>query len=94
MNAHVRPIVADLARPGRMGIGTLLAPADPMVIVNGVCYRLDASMAVSRRTRSSESTGPRSLTFAMASALASSTPSPALTSRALPLRLLAPSPGS
>ncbi len=31
-----------------MGIGTLLAPADPMVIVNGVCYRLDASMAVSR----------------------------------------------
>jgi alpha-acetolactate decarboxylase len=44
---RVRPIVADLVRPGRIGLGTLLAPADPMVIVDGLCYRLDPSMAVS-----------------------------------------------
>jgi alpha-acetolactate decarboxylase len=44
---QMRPIVADLVRPGRIGLGTLLAPADPMVIVDGVCYRLDPSMAVS-----------------------------------------------
>jgi alpha-acetolactate decarboxylase len=30
-----------------MGLGTLLAPSDPLVIVDGSCYRLDATMAVS-----------------------------------------------
>jgi Alpha-acetolactate decarboxylase len=45
---HTRPIVADLVGPGRMGLGTLLAPADPMVIMDGLCYRLDAGMSVCR----------------------------------------------
>jgi alpha-acetolactate decarboxylase len=45
---HTRPIVADLVGSGRMGLGTLLAPADPMVIIDGVCYRLDAGMSVRR----------------------------------------------
>jgi alpha-acetolactate decarboxylase len=31
-----------------MGVGTLQAPADPMVIIDGVCYRLDAGMSVCR----------------------------------------------
>jgi alpha-acetolactate decarboxylase len=39
-----RSVVADLLGPGRMGLGTLLAPADPMVIVDGLCYGLDADM--------------------------------------------------
>jgi alpha-acetolactate decarboxylase len=43
---RTRPIVADLVGSGRMGLGTLLAPADPMVITDGLCYRLDASMSV------------------------------------------------
>jgi len=43
-----RPIVADLVGPERMGLGTLLAPADPMVIVDGLCYRLDAGMSARR----------------------------------------------
>jgi alpha-acetolactate decarboxylase len=43
-----RPIVADLVGPGRMGLGTLLASADPMVIVDGLCYRLDAGMSACR----------------------------------------------
>jgi alpha-acetolactate decarboxylase len=43
---HARPIVADLVGSGRMGVGTLVAPADPMVITDGLCYRLDASMSV------------------------------------------------
>jgi alpha-acetolactate decarboxylase len=42
---HTRPIVADLVGSGRLGLGTLLAPADPMVITDGVCYRLDAGMS-------------------------------------------------
>jgi alpha-acetolactate decarboxylase len=45
---HTRPIVADLVGPERMGLGTLLAPAHPMVIVNGLCYRLDAGMSACR----------------------------------------------
>jgi alpha-acetolactate decarboxylase len=45
---HTRPIVADLVGSGRLGLGTLLAPMDPMVITDGSCYRLDASMAVCR----------------------------------------------
>jgi alpha-acetolactate decarboxylase len=45
---HTRPIVADLVGPGRMGLGTLLAPADPMVIIDGLCYRLDAGMLACR----------------------------------------------
>jgi hypothetical protein len=45
---HTRPIVADLIGSGRMGLGTLLAPADPMVITDGLCYRLDTSMSVCR----------------------------------------------
>jgi alpha-acetolactate decarboxylase len=45
---HQRPIVADLIDSGRMGLGTLLAPADPMVIIDGLCYRLDAGFSVSR----------------------------------------------
>jgi alpha-acetolactate decarboxylase len=44
----VRPIVADLVGCGRMGLGTLVAPADPMVILDGRAYRLDAGMAVCR----------------------------------------------
>jgi hypothetical protein len=32
---RLRPIVADLVGPGRMGLGTLLAPADPMAIMDG-----------------------------------------------------------
>jgi len=43
---HARPIVADLVGPGRMGLGTLLATGDPMVVVDGICYRLDAGMCV------------------------------------------------
>jgi alpha-acetolactate decarboxylase len=43
---HTRPIVADLVGSGRMGLGALLAPADPMVIIDGLCYRLDPSMSV------------------------------------------------
>jgi alpha-acetolactate decarboxylase len=45
---HLRPIVADLVGPGRMGLGTLLAPADPTVIIDGLCYRLDAGMSAYR----------------------------------------------
>ena len=45
---HLRPIVADLVGSGRMGLGTLLAPADPMVIIDGLCYRLDAGMSAYR----------------------------------------------
>jgi alpha-acetolactate decarboxylase len=45
---HTRPIVANLTGSGRMGLGTLLAPADPMVIIDGLCYRLDAGMSVCR----------------------------------------------
>jgi alpha-acetolactate decarboxylase len=45
---HLRPIVADLVGSGRMGLGTLLAPADPMVIIDGFCYRSDAGMSVCR----------------------------------------------
>ncbi len=43
-----RPIVADLVGSRRMGVGTLLSPADPMVITDGLCYRLDAGMSVRR----------------------------------------------
>jgi alpha-acetolactate decarboxylase len=43
---HTRPIVADLVGSERLGLGTLLAPADPMVITDGLCYRLDAGMSV------------------------------------------------
>jgi alpha-acetolactate decarboxylase len=45
---HTRPIVADLVGSGRMGLGTLLAPADPMVIMDASCYRLDAGMSACR----------------------------------------------
>lgn len=45
---HIRPIVADLVGSGRMGLGTLLAPADPMVMIEGLCYRLDAGMSAYR----------------------------------------------
>lgn len=45
---HLRPIVADLVGPGRTGLGTLLAPADPMLIIDRVCYRLDAGMSACR----------------------------------------------
>jgi alpha-acetolactate decarboxylase len=45
---HTRPIVADLVGSGRMGLGTLLAPAHPMVIMDGLCYRLDAGMSACR----------------------------------------------
>jgi alpha-acetolactate decarboxylase len=45
---HPRPIVADLVGPGRIGLGTLLAPADPMVVMDGLCYRLDAGMSACR----------------------------------------------
>ena len=45
---HARPIVADLVGSGRMGLGTLLAPSDPMVIMDGVGYRLDAGVSVCR----------------------------------------------
>jgi alpha-acetolactate decarboxylase len=45
---HLRPVVADLVGAGRMGLGTLLAPADPMVVIDGLCYRLDAGMSASR----------------------------------------------
>jgi Alpha-acetolactate decarboxylase len=45
---HTRPIVADLVGSGRMGLGTLLAPAEPMVIIDGLCYRLDAGMSAYR----------------------------------------------
>jgi alpha-acetolactate decarboxylase len=43
-----RPIVADLVGSERMGLGTLLAPADPMVMIDGSCYRLDAGMSARR----------------------------------------------
>ena len=43
-----RPIVADLVGSGRMGLGSLLAPVDPMVIMDGLCYRLDAGMSACR----------------------------------------------
>jgi alpha-acetolactate decarboxylase len=45
---HLRPIVADLVGSGRMGLGTLLVPADPIVIIDGLCYRSDAGMSVCR----------------------------------------------
>jgi alpha-acetolactate decarboxylase len=45
---HLRPIVADLVGSGRMGLGMLLVPADPMVIIDGFCYRSDAGMSVCR----------------------------------------------
>jgi alpha-acetolactate decarboxylase len=45
---HTRPIVADLVGSGRLGLGTLLAPADPMVIIDASCYRLDAGMSACR----------------------------------------------
>ena len=45
---HTRPIVADLVGSGRMGLGVLLASADPIVIIDGLCYRLDASMSARR----------------------------------------------
>jgi alpha-acetolactate decarboxylase len=42
-----RPIVADLLSEGRVGVGTLAAPAEPVVILDGVGYRLDAGLAAS-----------------------------------------------
>jgi alpha-acetolactate decarboxylase len=45
---HTRPIVADLVGSGRMGLGTLLAPADPMLIIDGLCHRLDPNMSARR----------------------------------------------
>jgi alpha-acetolactate decarboxylase len=45
---QLRPIVADLGGSARMGLGTLLAPADPMVMIDGLCYRLDAGMSAYR----------------------------------------------
>jgi alpha-acetolactate decarboxylase len=45
---HRRPVVADLVGAGRMGLGTLAATPDPIVISAGSCYRLDASASVSR----------------------------------------------
>jgi alpha-acetolactate decarboxylase len=45
---HLRPIVADLVGSGRVGLGTLLAPADPMIIIDASCYRLDAGMSACR----------------------------------------------
>ena len=48
---HPRPIVADLVGPERLGLGTLLAPADPMLIIDQLCYRLDAGMTVQQVSR-------------------------------------------
>jgi hypothetical protein len=45
---HPRPIVADLVGPGRTGLGALMAPPDPMVIIDGWCHRLDAGMSACR----------------------------------------------
>jgi hypothetical protein len=45
---HPRLIVADLVGSGRMGLGSLLAPADPMVIIDASCDRLDAGMSARR----------------------------------------------
>lgn len=42
-----RRFVGDFVRVGRVGIGRLMAPADPMVILDGSCYRLDAGMSAS-----------------------------------------------
>lgn len=44
---RTRPIVADLLGEGRIGVGTLLAPADPIIILDGLGYRLDAEMSAS-----------------------------------------------
>jgi alpha-acetolactate decarboxylase len=44
---RTRPIVVDLVGEGRIGVGTLVAPADPIVILDGLAYRLDAEMSAS-----------------------------------------------
>lgn len=44
---YARPILADLAGRGRIGLGTLVAPADPVVILDGFGYRLDPVMSAS-----------------------------------------------
>lgn len=44
---RTRPIVADLVGERRIGVGTLLAPADPMIILDGLGYRLDAGLSAS-----------------------------------------------
>ena len=44
---RTRPIVADLVGEGRIGVGTLLAPADPIIILDGWGYRLDAGLSAS-----------------------------------------------
>ena len=43
-----RPILADLVGAGRMGLGSLLGPPDPIVVMDGLCYRLDAGMSACR----------------------------------------------
>jgi alpha-acetolactate decarboxylase len=45
---HTRLVVADLVGSGRMGLGTLLAPADPIAIIDVSGYRLDAGMSAYR----------------------------------------------
>lgn len=44
---RARPIVADLVGEGRIGVGMLVAPADPIVIADRSVYRFDAAMSAS-----------------------------------------------
>ena len=46
--APVRPRVADLLGPDRMGLGALWASADPLVVLGRACYRLDADVCAHR----------------------------------------------
>ena len=45
---RTRPVVADLVGPGRIGLGTLLASEEPLVIAEGLGYRLDGGMSAAR----------------------------------------------
>lgn len=44
---RTRPIAADLVGEGRIGVGTLVAPADSIIILDGLGYRLDAGLLAS-----------------------------------------------
>jgi hypothetical protein len=81
---HLRPIVADLLGPGRIGLGTLLAPADSMVIFDASCYRLDAGMSVCRVSPLERPTAshPQPVTPAATGLPTESSPSSTLSERA------------
>jgi hypothetical protein len=59
---RTRPIVADLVGSARMGLGTLLTPADPMVITDGCVTGWTPACLYAQLPRLSECAAPPSST--------------------------------